>query len=510
MSSLIIIAIIASSAGLAGIAVGWFLRFIISLGQKGSMELEIKEMMLEAREDAEKITQSAEDEADQILKESKDEAKKSEERFQKMEERLLNKEELLDRRQIDLDQNQEDLKEREEVLEKLKYEIEDIREKKIDELQKITSLTSKEAREELIKTLEEEYEEDLKNQIRKLEIAGKEKLEERAKEILTTAIQRFGNSIPAEVFATSVNINDEAVKGKIIGKEGRNIKTFERLTGVEVVIDDTPGTVTISSFDPVRRQVAVMALEALVKDGRIQPAKIEKEVSKAQKEINEIIKKKGEEAAYECGVFSLDPRIIQILGRLHFRTSYGQNVLEHSKEMAHVAGMIAEELGANVKIAKAGALVHDIGKAVDHEVPGTHVEIGRRILQKFGADEEIIKAMQSHHEEYPYETVESVIVQVADSISGGRPGARQEGVENYLKRLDELEGIANSFDGVDNAYAIQAGREIRVFVKPDEVSDIESRRIARDIAQRIENEIKFPGEIKVTVIRENKIIEYAR
>lgn len=510
MSSLIIIAIIASSAGLAGIAVGWFLRFIISLGQKGSMELEIKEMMLEAREQAEKITQSAEEEADKILKEVKEESKKTEERLQKTEERLVNKEELLDRRQVDLDDEEEDLKNKENDLENLKNEIEKIREKKVEELQKLTYLSSKEAKEELIKTLEEEYEEDLKTRIRKLEIGGKEKLEERAKEILTSAIQRFGNSIPSEVFSESVNLPDDSIKGKIIGKEGRNIKTFERLTGVELIIDDTPSNVTVSSFDPVRRQVAVMALENLVKDGRIQPAKIEKEVAKAKKEVNEIIKKKGEEAAYECGVFSLDPRVIQILGRLYFRTSYGQNVLEHSKEMAHIAGMIAEEIGANVKIAKAGALVHDIGKAVDHEVPGTHVEIGRRILQKFGTDEEIIKAMQSHHEEYPYETIESVIVQVADSISGGRPGARREGVENYLKRLDELEGIANSFDGVENAYAIQAGREIRVFVKPEEVSDLEARRVAREIAQRIENELKFPGEIKVTVIRENKIIEFAR
>jgi ribonucrease Y len=510
MSSLILIAIIASSAGLAGIAVGWFLRFIISLGQKGSMELEIKEMMLLAREEAEKITQEADDQAEEVLKEAKTEAKKLEERLQKTEERLINKEHLLDRRQIDLDENSEELKTKEDELKNLKQEVQEIRSRKMDELQKINTLSTKEAKEELMKTLEEEYEEDIKTRLHKLEIAGKEKLEDRAKEILSSAIQRFGNSIPSEVFASNVELPDDSLKGKIIGKEGRNIKAFERMTGVELVIDDTPSSVTVSSFDPVRRQVAVVALEALLKDGRIQPAKIEKEVAKAQKEINDLIKKKGEEAAYECGVFSLDPRIVQILGRLHFRTSYGQNVLDHSKEMAHIAGMIAEELGANVKIAKAGALVHDIGKAVDHEVPGTHVEIGRRILQKFGADEEIIKAMQSHHDEYPYETVESVIVQVADSISGGRPGARREGVENYLKRLDELENIANSFAGIENAYAIQAGREIRIFVKPEEVSDIEARRIAREIAQRIENELKFPGEIKVTVIRENKIVEYAR
>ncbi len=510
MYSLIIIAIIASSAGLAGIAVGWFLRFIISLGQKGSMELEIKEMMLSAREEAEKIIQEAQEESEKTIKETKDEVKKTEERLQKMEERLINKEQLLDRRQVDLDENTNLFKEKEENIENIRAELLKIKEKKVSELQKLGSISVKEAKEELVKSLEEEYEEDIKTRIRKLEISGKEKIEERAKEILTSSIQRMGNSLPSEVFASSVDLPDDSIKGKIIGKEGRNIKSFERLTGVELIVDDTPSTVIVSSFDPVRRQIAILALDALIKDGRIQPAKIEKEVTKAQKEINDLIKKKGEEAAYECGVFSLDQRILQILGRLYFRTSYGQNILEHSKEMAHIAGMIAEELGANVKIAKAGALVHDIGKAIDHEVPGTHVEIGRRILQKFGADEEIIKAMQSHHDEYPYETVESVIVQVADAISGSRPGARREGVENYLKRLDELENIANSFPGIDNAYAIQAGREIRIFVKPDEVSDLEARRIAREIAQRIENELKFPGEIKVTVIRENKIVEYAR
>jgi ribonucrease Y len=510
MSTLVIIAIIASSAGLAGIAVGWFLRFIISLGQKGSMELEIKEMMLEAREEAERITQNAEKESSEILKISKEESKKLEERFQKTEERFINKEQLLDRRQIDLDDEEEELKSREEKLENSKKELEDLREKKVLELQQISSTTKDEAKKELLKTVEEEFEEDIKTRIHKLEIGGREKIEERAKEILTTTIQRLGNNVPAETFASSISLPDDQVKGKIIGKEGRNIKTFERLTGTEIIIDDTPSTVTISCFDPVRRNVAKLALEKLVKDGRIQPVKIEKEVGKAEKEVNKIIKEKGEEAAYECGVFSLDPRIVQILGRLHFRTSYGQNVLEHSKEMAHIAGMLAEELKADVKVAKAGALVHDIGKAVDHEVPGTHVEIGRRILQKFGADEAIIKAMQAHHEEYPYETIESVIVQVADSISGGRPGARREGVDNYIKRLDELEGIANSFDGVDNAYAIQAGREIRVFVRPDEVSDLSARRIAREIAQRVESELKYPGEIKVTVIRENKITEFAR
>jgi ribonuclease Y len=300
------------------------------------------------------------------------------------------------------------------------------------------------------------------------------------------------------------------MKGKIIGKEGKNIKAFERVTGVEVIVDDTPGLITISSFDPIRRQVARVALENLLMDGRIQPAKIEKIVEKAQLDINKIIKEKGEQAAYECGVINLDPRVISILGRLHFRTSYGQNVLQHSVEMSHLAGMIAAEVGANVQLAKTAALVHDIGKALDHEVAGTHVEIGKKKKQKFGVNEEVIKAMQSHHEEYPYESLEAVIVQTADSISGGRPGARSDSIENYLKRLEELEAIANSFPGVEKSYALQAGREIRVFVTPEQITDIEAKNLARNMAEKIESELKYPGEIKVTVIRESRVIEYAR
>jgi ribonucrease Y len=268
--------------------------------------------------------------------------------------------------------------------------------------------------------------------------------------------------------------------------------------------------VTISSFDPVRRYIAKIALDSLLKDGRIQPAKIEKEVEQAEKEVQKIIKEKGEQAAYECGVFGLDPKILHILGRLHFRTSYGQNVLEHSKEMTHIAGMIAEEVGADVRVAKAGALVHDIGKALDHEVPGTHVEIGRRILQKFDTNPEIVKAMQSHHDEYPHENLESVIVTVADAISGGRPGARRENVENFIKRLGELETIANSFEGVEKSYALSAGREIRIFVSPEKISDFQAHELARTIAMRIEKELKYPGEIKITIIRESKVIEFAR
>ena len=279
---------------------------------------------------------------------------------------------------------------------------------------------------------------------------------------------------------------------------------------MDVIIDDTPGTITLSSYDPIRRQIARIALENLILDGRIQPAKIEEMVKKAEEEINAIIKKKGAEAAYNAKVQNLDPKLLMILGRLYFRTSYGQNVLDHSVEVAHLAGMLASELGADEAVARAGALFHDIGKAVDHEVPGTHVEIGRRILQKFGVDEAVVKAMQAHHEEYPYETPESMIVQVADAISGGRPGARRDSVENYIKRLEELEAIANNEPGVEKSYAIAAGREIRVIVKPEAISDLEARKLARDIADKVEKELQYPGEIKVSVIRETRVIEYAR
>lgn len=507
---LLIVLTIATAAGLLGIAVGWFLRFIVSLGKKGSMELQIKEMMLVAREEAEKITSEAERVAQELLKEAKEEIKKEEDKNQKTQDRLVDKESFLDKRQLDLDSEFDELRKNREGVEQKEKELEDLIDKKINELQSIAKITKEEAKEELLKQIEDREKEDLNVRIQKLEIANKETFDKKAREILTTAIQRVGTSVASDIFTSNINIESDEIKGKIIGKEGRNIKTFERETGTELIIDDTPNVISISTFDPVRREIAKTALERLIRDGRIQPTKIEEEVKKAREDINKITKEKGEQAAFECGVFNLDQRILLILGRLHFRTSYGQNVLQHSIEMSHLAGIIAEEIGADVKIAKAGALLHDIGKAVDHEFTGTHVEIGRRILQKFGADEKIVKAMQSHHEEYPFETPESVIVYVADSISGGRPGARNDSAENYLKRLSDLEDIANSFNGVSKSYALQAGREIRIFVKPEEINDFKAKNLARNIAKKIEDDLKYPGEIKVTVIRENRVIDYAR
>lgn len=502
--------ILLALAFLIGAGGGYYLRWIIAIGRKGSVELKIKQMILEAREEAKKIITEAEKKAEEKTAESRQEIKEQETQVKESANRLIKKEELLDKRQLDLDKEEQQIKVKLHDLETQRQEIQKLKDKEIATLEQAASLSEEEAKKQLLEKVARQSEEDILIRLKKLETSGAEKLEERAKEILTTAIHRMGNSVSSDIMSTTVSIPSDEIKGKIIGKEGRNIKAFERAAGVEIIVDDTPGAITLSSFDPIRRQIARVALENLILDGRIQPAKIEETVEKAREEINRIIKEKGEQAVYDVGVYNLDPRLVSILGRLYFRTSYGQNVLQHSTEMAHIAGLIAEELGANVAVAKAGALLHDIGKAVDHEVGGTHVEIGRRILQKFEVNEEIIKAMQAHHEEYPFETPESIIVQVADSISGSRPGARRDTVENYLKRLKELETIANSFPQVEKSYALQAGREIRVFVTPEKISDLESKSMAREIAQKIEQDVKYPGEIKITLIRETRIIEFAR
>lgn len=497
-------------AGLAGVAFGYFLRVIISLGKRGSMELEIRKMRLDAEERSKKIIEEAEQKAKERIEELTSEHKERERDLKALEDRLVRKEEVLDKRQLNLDEENEALSKKQENIESEKAKLAELTHSQQEKLEKIAGLSAEEAKEELLKSIEKQYEQDIESRMRKLEISGNERLEKRAQEILTTSVHRLGNSVVSDVLATTITLPNDEIKGKIIGKEGRNIRSFERATGVDVIVDDTPGTITLSSYDPMRRQIARIALENLILDGRIQPAKIEEAVQKAEAEINTIVKKKGTEAAYEARVANVDPKLLMILGRLYFRTSYGQNVLDHSVEVAHLAGMLAEELGADPAVARAGALFHDIGKAVDHEVPGTHVEIGRRILQKFGVDERVIKAMQAHHEEYPYETPESMIVQVADAISGGRPGARRDSVENYIKRLEELEAIANTEPGVEKTYAIAAGREVRVIVKPEAVTDLEARTIARNIADKIEKELQYPGEIKVSVIRETRVIEYAR
>ena len=497
-------------AASAGIGFGYLLRLLISFGRKGSMELDIKQMELSSREEAQRVISEAETRAEEIIQKVQAEIRERENRAKSAEDRLIKKEEFLDKRQTDVDKEAEYVKGKVLEVRTLRDKAEELLGARSAELAKVSGLSTAEAKKELLKNVEKESEEDLLIRMQKLETEGQERLEGRAKEILATAIQRLAVSTSGEMMSTTVSLPSDELKGKIIGKEGRNIKAFERATGVEVIVDDTPNSITLSSYDPVRRAVAKLALDNLITDGRIQPARIEDFVEKAVAETNKIIKEKGEQAALECEVYNLDSKLLSILGRLYFRSSYSQNVLNHSVEMSYLAGMIATEIGANVATARAGALLHDIGKALDHEVSGTHVEIGRKILQKFNVSEDIIKAMQAHHGEYPYETIESIIVQTADAISGARPGARRDNLEHYLKRLGDLEAIATSFDGVEKAYALQAGREIRIFVTPEKVSDLEAKKMARDIAIRIENELKYPGEIKVNVIREARSIEFAR
>ena len=499
-----------ATTGLGGIVLGYFLRWLVTLGQKGSMEISVKKTILEAKTQAQQITDRAEAQTEELLAEIKERERAKEEELKKKEERLLKKDELLDKRQFDIDRELDNVRERVEEIKKIREKLEQQEKERSEELSRVAKLTEAEAKQELVEEVSAKHEEDILARWHKLETASQDKFEARAREILTSVIQRLASSTASEITSTIVEIPSDDVKGKIIGKEGRNIRAIEKATGVEVIIDDTPGAITLSSFDPVRRQIAKVTIEKLILDGRIHPAKIEDEVEKAKESVGQVVKEKGDQAAYEANVFNLDPRIVMILGRLYFRTSYGQNVLQHSIELAHIAGMLAEELGADAQVARAGGLLHDIGKAIDHEVSGTHVEIGRRILSKFGVDEKVIKSMQSHHGEYPYETLESIIVQTADAISGGRPGARRDTTENYLKRVKNLEDLANSLPGIEKTYAIQAGREIRVFVRPNEVNDLEAKHLARELALRIEKELKYPGEIKITIIRETRVTEYAR
>lgn len=501
--SLKIILILLTLSGVGGIVLGYVLRVLIGLAQRGSVELDTKRKLLQAQEQAAKILADAEFRGDVIETERLAPLEEREEKLSSREERVASREAFLDSQQRDLDEKEGEVRVREQEAEKLAAE-------RSKELAKVAHLSETAAREELFSEIERTHEEAILLRLQKLAANGRERLEEKARGILTAIIHRLGNAVNAEVMSVSVALPSEEMKGKIIGKEGRNIKAFERATGVDVLIDDAPDRITLSSFDPLRRAVAKLALEKLIADGRIQPAKIEETVEKTRAEVAELVREKGEAAAYEAGVVGLDPKLIALLGRLHLRASFGQNTLQHSVEMAHIAGMLAEELGADAKVARAGALLHDIGKAVDHEVQGTHVEIGRRILEKFGVDERVIKAMQSHHDEHPYETPEAVIVQVADAISGGRPGARRDTVDRYLERLGDLERLAATFEGVEKVYAIAAGRELRIFVNPGKISDIAMHKLARDIAKRIQDEVKYPGEIKVNIIRENRVVEFAR
>jgi ribonuclease Y len=482
-----------------GVAGGYLLRFFWAQRKKAAAESRAKEIILEAKE-----------KAASILEEAQKEEEKRRDKIAALESRLLEREESLDKKLAALARREEELRHTADTLAAEKGKIEEIKKSALGELERISGLTREKAGEEILRKVREENSRELAETLQAMYKERREEIEKKAMEIITTALQRYARSHISEVTTSVFPLESEEIKGKIIGREGRNIRALERATGVEFVIDEAPDAVVISSFDPYRREVARLALTKLIKDGRIQPAKIEEKVEEAKEEMQKRILEIGEAAAMEVGVYDLPKEILQLLGRLHFRTSYGQNVLTHSIEMAYIAAMIAAELGLNVEVAKKAALLHDIGKAIDHEVEGTHVEIGRKILKKYGIDDRVIEAMQSHHEDYPYAIPEAYVITAADVISAARPGARRDSVENYIKRLADLERIATEFPGVKQAYAISAGRELRVFVIPEKVDDFRALELAREIANRIQSELKYPGEIKVNVIREVRAVEYAK
>ena len=498
MNQFILLIIGAVSLAIGSI-LGYFARQSIARRDWKTIEAKIQKRIQKAKEEASQIFEEARKERDGKRRE-----------LLKTEEILLRRESILDRKISGFEIEQKEFREKVEKLKRIKEDLENLRTEALENLERIAGLNKEKAKTELFANLEKEYQKEILEKMRKLESEGEDRLEKRAKEILATAVQKYALSQVQEITTSTISLPNEEIKGRIIGKEGRNIRTLERLTGVEIVVDETPETAVISGFDPIRREIAKAALEKLIKDGRIQPVRIEEKVEEAKKEINSKIKEAGEAAVYELGLVGLDPRLIHLLGRLKFRTSYGQNVLLHSIEVAYLAEALADEIGASSLICKKAGLFHDIGKAVDQQIEGSHVNIGIKILEKFGGDPEVIKAMKSHHEEYPYESIEAVLVQVADQISGARPGARKDTLENYLKRLSDLENIATSFPGVEKAWALQAGREIRVFVKPEEINDLTAKKLAKDIANQIQEELRYPGEIKVNVIRETRVVEYAK
>lgn len=454
-------------------------------------------------ESSEAVIGKVKEKAKEIIDQAKKEEAERRDSILKLEHRLAEKEEYAEKEGLEIKRKIEKIKD-------IRKEIDLLKAKQIEALEKTAKMSKSEAKEKLFEQIEQEHQQKLQQKLRYLENDGQEEIAKKAKNLMALAMQRYASSQAAEMTTTTVSLPSDDLKGRIIGKEGRNIHVLEQLTGVEIIVDDTPGAITISGFNPIRRQIAKIALEKLLTDGRIHPSRIEETVERAKKEITLKMKEAGEAAVYEVGVIGLDPKLIQLLGRLIFRTSYGQNVLLHSIEVAHLSASLAAELGADTSLIKKAGLLHDIGKSVDHEVEGTHVDIGKRILEKFNISQEIIEAMQSHHEEYPSSSSEGMIIQAADALSASRPGARKDTVENYLKRLGELEKIALNFEGVNKSYAIQAGREVRVFVQPEKIDDLSAQKLARNIAKRIEQELEYPGEIKVNVIRETRAIEYAK
>jgi len=493
-----------------GIALGYFVIQLQRKKTKQRFQEESESILIEAKEEARNLQLQAKDKALEIRQNADAEVNRRRAELSREEDRLQRRRDELDNRTEKLEKRESSLNKRQSAIDKRANDVEKLHQEVLEELQRVSQLTIEEAREILLAEVEKEARADMARVIRQIEAEAREEGETRARKLIASAIQRVASEHVSEVTTSYVPLPSDDMKGRIIGRNGRNIHSFEVAAGVDVIVDDTPDAITISCFDAVRREVAVRSMSKLVTDGRIHPAHIEKIVKREREEVERIIVEAGEQAAYDAGVTGLHPEVLKVLGRLKFRTSYGQNQLAHAVETAQLAGVIAAEIGADIEVTKAAALLHDIGKAMDHNVEGTHAQIGAEFIKRYGTPAKIVNAVASHHHESEQESVEAIIVESADAISGARPGARRESLEQYIKRIRALEEVANSYKGVNQSYALQAGREIRIFVKPEDIDDLESTRLARDIAKQIEDTMQYPGQIKVTVIRETRAVDYAK
>ncbi len=496
-------------AGGAGVALGYFIRKKVAQAQANSLEAKADQIITEAKNKQQSLILEGQQKAVHLLDEAKKEEQRLRQDVQNEKQRLEKRENMFDQKLLEFQDKQTKLQEKIEKVQQVKQEIDVIRDQQIVKLQEVAGLSRDDAKQELLKKVEETSKTDLMGRVIKLEKEATEVYEEKAKELVIGALHRCASNHASENTATMISIPSEEMKGRIIGKEGRNIKTIEKLTGCEIIIDDSPDSIIVSGFSMIRRQIAKIALDKLIADGRIQPARIEEFIEKAKQDLALDIKKTGEEALYKMGITGVDPKLVNIVGRLKYRTSYGQNVLNHCMEVGYLSALLAEELGMNAALAKRCGFFHDIGKAVDHETQGSHPEIGHMILKKFNMDEDTCQAALTHHHDKPY-NIYSSVTKAADAISASRVGARRDTYEQYVARLEDLEQTAGSFPGIEKVYAIQAGREVRVFVRPNEIDDYSAFQLAKDIAHKVEQELKYPGEIRVTVIRETRVVEYAK
>ena len=510
MPDSILVAVVATLAAVAGIAIGFFARRLLSGRSVSHAEHYAERLVAEARAKQKEIVLEGKDEALHLRRAAEEEGREQRATIQRSERRLLDREEALDRKLEAFERREEALTAQQQELETELQRARELQERHRAELQRISGLSAIEARDGLIRQIVDEAQAEAQHRVREIERHALEEGEDKARRVLTTVMQRIAADHTSEATITVVPLPNEEMKGRIIGREGRNIRALEQATGVDLIIDDTPEAVVLSGFDPVRREVARMTLLKLISDGRIHPGRIEETVAKCRSEIEVVMRQAGEQAAYDAGVPGLHPELIKLIGRLKYRTSYGQNVLDHCVETSRLSGLLAAEIGANVAESKKGGLLHDIGKAVDHEVEGPHALIGGDIAQRFGVNAVVCNAIAAHHQEVEQESVEATVVQIADAISASRPGARGENLDNYVKRLDDLQQIALSFPGVERCFAIQAGREIRILVRPEDIDDLASSRLARDVVKKIEEQLQYPGQIKVTVIRETRAVDYAR